>query len=95
MKKCAALIKEDYEYHLYGDCLDFCMCAITKKPCLGRVISDPNNQTSQFVSRAKCSIGDKEIENCPLFGASNSIIVKLIEERLEKEKNELLREIGV
>lgn len=95
MKKCTALIKEDYEYHLSGDCSDFCLCAITKKPCLGRVISDPNDQSSQFFSRAKCSIDDKEIEVCPLFGASSSIIVKLLEERLEKEKKELLGEIGL
>lgn len=93
MKKCTALIKENYEYHLSGDCSGYCICAITKKPCLGRIISDPEDRSNQFFSRAKCSIDDEELKSCPLYGADNSVILKLIEERLEKDKNEIMDEI--
>ena len=59
---CPALYKEDYGYHLSGDCTKFCLCILNDMKCIGRVISDPDDQSSQFFSRGKCSIDMEQIK---------------------------------
>jgi hypothetical protein len=90
---CPALIKEDYEYHLSGDAAKFCICTLNNEACKGRVISDPDNLSSQFFSRGKCSIDMEEIKKCPVYGCSASILKLILKEKLEKEMNDKLNSI--
>lgn len=91
---CSALINEDYQYHLSGDCNKFCICSITDKPCLGREISDDKDRSSQFFSRARCGIVKEKLYRCPAYGLFKEMTTQLIElrqktilqEKLEKLK---------
>jgi len=64
---CPALTKENYEYHLSGDAASFCICILNELPCKGRVIRDPDHQSSQFFSRGKCVIDMDKIITCPMY----------------------------
>jgi len=65
---CKALSNENYEYHLSYDTQKFCVCAITKIACKGRVIHDPDDKSSQFFGRSKCAIDTDTIKECPAYG---------------------------
>lgn len=91
---CPALIDENYEYHLSGDATKFCKCAVTEKACVGRVISDPEDRSSQFFSRGKCMINQSELLNCALYGASKEVIVETIKHRHNLKLEEKLKQLG-
>lgn len=88
---CPALINENYKYHLSGDCEDFCICSINGRPCTGRVIRDPDDQSSQFFSRAKCMISQNGLNKCPLYGVSEQIFTQIIKDKMQKELEEKLK----
>lgn len=92
---CLGLTNENYEYHLSGDCREFCKCMITGNPCLGKTIRDPEDRSSQFFSRAKV-VMDVELakKSCPLYGAPKEIFSVIIKERAEKELNEKLKSLS-
>lgn len=90
---CPGLINENYKYHLSGDCVKFCICSLTNKACLGRQISDPDDQSSQFFSRTKCSISKKGLESCPIYGASRETFIQVIKEKLQKELEDKIKNI--
>ena len=84
-KTCPAMSNEDYEYHLSGDCGDYCHCMITGKACLGRTIEDPEDASSRFVSRAKCMIDPDKLNRCPLLGAPKPIFAEVVKAKTEAE----------
>lgn len=90
---CPALTKENYKYHLSGDAADYCICAITGNGCFGRVISDPDDQSSQFFSRGKCSIDPEEIKRCPLYGVSKETFQAVLRDRAQREFNDKVSQI--
>jgi len=90
---CPALTNENYKYHLSGDAADYCICAITGNGCFGRVISDPDDQSSQFFSRGKCSIDLEEIKRCPLYGVSKETFQTVLKDRAQQEFNEKVNQI--
>ena len=90
---CPALVKKNYNYHLSGDCDEFCKCSINDEPCRGRIITDPKNNTSQFFSRGMCNIDFDRIKACPLYGVSKETFVAIIKDRVEKELKEKLENI--
>ena len=83
--KCNALVNEDYEYHLEGDAQEFCKCVITDKGCVARRISDPENQSSRFFAKGKCSIEPSLYPECPAYGATKDMIKKLMTIRLDEK----------
>ena len=92
-KVCNGLINEDYKYHLSGDCLEFCLCVVTKKRCMGVVVVDSDDQSSQFFSRGKNVVVEKLLNKCPLYGGSSEVFQTLIKDRMEKELNETLKKL--
>lgn len=90
---CPALYKENYEYHLSGHSAEFCLCILNDEPCKGRVISDPDDQSSQFFSRGKCTIDMEEIKKCPMYGMSKETFQTILKEKAEKELNEKLNHL--
>jgi len=86
---CPALKKEDYEYHLSGDCTSYCICLLTNKPCIGRRIADPQDRTSQFFSRAKCMISQKGLHDCPIYGVSKDLFVEIFKDKANQEINRI------
>ena len=91
---CPALHKENYKYHLSGDCAEFCKCILNDRKCIGRVISDPDDQSSQFFSRAKCSIDMDEIKKCPMYGMSKETFVLIMREKAQKEFDKKIQFFG-
>jgi len=92
---CPVLTNENYEYHLSGDCNPYCICSLNNLPCRGRVIEDPEVQTSRFISRAKCMISESVIKRCPVYGLSKETFALIIKEKMQKELDEKLRNIGI
>lgn len=92
---CPALTNENYEYHLSGDCDQFCRCMINNRPCIGRDVSDPDDQSSHFFSRATCQISISRIKKCPLYGLPARLFVEIIKEKTQLELEEKLSKIGV
>ncbi len=90
---CPALTKENYKYHLSGDAAEFCICALTGNGCLGREIIDPDDQSSQFVSRGRCSIDFDEIKSCPVYGVSKETFQAILKDRAQKEFDEKISQI--
>ena len=88
---CPALTKENYEYHLSGDARDYCRCILNDRACTGRVISDPDDASSRFFSRGKCSIEQKGLEKCPLYGSSKETFRQIIKDKAEKELEDKLK----
>ena len=93
-KICNGLIKEDYEYHLSGDCFEFCHCVITNERCPGIIVEDPENRLSQFFSRAKNVPDNSRLNKCPLFGSSAGLIKQIAKERILREAEERINSIG-
>lgn len=90
---CPALTKEDYKYHLSGDAEEYCICAITNLKCLGRVIDDPDDQSTQFFSRGKCIIDPDMIKRCPLYGVSTETLKYVLKDKAQKEFDEKINQI--
>ena len=90
---CPALVKENYEYHLSGDCDEFCLCSINDKPCRGRVIGDPEDASSRFFSRGMCNIDLKKIKRCPVYGVSKETFEAIIRDRAQRELDEKLNTV--
>lgn len=93
-KICNGLIKEDYDYHLSGDCLDYCHCVVTNKRCIGIEVDDPDDQSSQFFSRGKNIPNEKKLLKCPMFGLSVETFQTIVKERLVKEMEMKVNMIG-
>ena len=93
-KICNGLIKEDYEYRLSGDSLDYCLCVVTNKRCVGIDVEDPEDRSSQFFSRGKNVPNDKKLKKCPMFGLSVETFQQIVKERLTMEMDERLNKIG-
>jgi hypothetical protein len=90
---CPALYKEDYEYHLSGDCAVFCLCILNDEKCKGRVIDDPDDQSSQFFSRGRCDIDLDKIKKCPLYGMSKDTFQTILKEKTQKELDDKLNHL--
>lgn len=91
---CPALKNEDYEYGLSGDVADEkCLCVLNDEPCMGRVIIDPDDQSSQFFSRGKCAFDMDEIKKCPAYGLSKETLKLILKEKVEKETEEKLNQL--
>ena len=82
---CKALSNENYEYHLSGDARKYCVCAITKLECKGRIIHDPKENSSQFFSRGKCAIDTDTIKECPAYGLSKETFIDIMKSRADAE----------
>ena len=91
---CPALTKENYKYHLSGDSAKFCRCMVNDEPCKGRIIDDPDDQSSQFFSRGKCMIDMEKIKKCPLYGSSKETFAAIIKDKAKKELDEKLKQLG-
>lgn len=90
---CAALINENYDYHLSGDCDPFCICILNGRACHGRVIEDPDDQSTRFFSRGKCLISQSGLKSCPIYGASKETFVQIIKDKAQKELEEKLKSV--
>lgn len=93
LRECSALTKVDRDYHLSGDCEEFFICGITGRACIVREISDPDDQSSQFFSRAKCSFDPDEAANCPAYGIDKETQKILLKARADAEHKERLAAI--
>jgi hypothetical protein len=91
---CPALTNEDYNYHLSGDAASFCLCLLNNEGCRGRIITNPDDQSSSFFSRGKCSIDFDRIKSCPLYGMGKETFKTVLKEKTEKELNEKLNKLG-
>lgn len=90
---CNGLIKEDYDYHLSGDCSDFCHCILTDKYCIGMTVQDPEDQSTDFFSRGRNIPDDNRLKKCPTYGCSPETFKIILNEKKEsdlKKKLELL-----
>ena len=86
IKICTALTNENYEYRLSGDNNDYCICTLNDRKCIGIDVEDPNNQSSQFFSKGKNVINEKNMQNCPAYGCTKEVITLILE---GKTKNKL------
>ena len=93
-KVCPALIDLNYEYHLSGDAAKFCRCVMNNEPCVGRIVTDPDELSSDYFSRGKCSIDLERIKKCPMYGISAETFKIVLKEKQEMELNEKLNNIN-
>lgn len=91
---CPALTNENYEYHLSGDCKNFCICSLNNKPCKGRRIGDPDGASSDFFSRGKCMVSINGLKSCPVHGISKETFVLILKDKMQKELDDKLRNLG-
>jgi len=92
---CPAMINENYGYHLSGDAGKFCTCSLTNKRCIGIVVADPDDQSSQFFSRGRCIVDKHEIKKCPLYGVvSKELIVSILKDKAKLVLEEKIKEIN-
>lgn len=91
---CPALTNENYEYHLSGDAASFCVCTLNDLGCKGRVIEDPDDQSSQFFSRGKCMIDTEKIKTCPMFGCTAETFKNVLKDKMQKEMKDKLSGIS-
>jgi len=82
---CPALTNENYDYHLSGDCNKYCKCLLNDKKCIARIIDDPDDASSQFVSRAKCLIDKNKLNDCPVYGMSNETFKLILTDKTQSE----------
>jgi len=92
---CPALINENYDYHLSGDCDEFCRCIINGKKCIGRVIEDRDDASTQFFSRAMCLMNEDLLNKCPMYGLSKETFALIIKEKLQLEMDKKLASVGL
>jgi len=92
-KECEALINRHSEYHLSGDLDEYFRCAITGNACIGKIILDEDDQTSQFFLRAHAKIDMAKIKKCPSFGLDKEMVKTLILKRKDIELNETLNKL--
>jgi len=88
---CPAMINEDYEYHLSGDCLSYCTCLLNDEQCVGIVRVDDDDRSSEFFSRARNRFDEEAINRCPMYGVSAETIKQFI---IEKANTEMEKKIG-
>ena len=91
---CHALINENYETMLSGECNKFCTCAITERQCSGAYIDDSEDASSQFVSRARNHMSNRRLNSCPMYGLSREIYVLAVKERAQKKLEETLSKMS-
>jgi hypothetical protein len=92
-KTCPAMTNEYYDYKLSGDAGKHCTCKLNNIRCIGIVVVDLDDQSSQFFSRGKCQLVESKITDCPVYGASKKTIGRIIKEKAEKELKEKLKGI--
>lgn len=90
---CNGLINEDYEYHLSGDCADFCKCVLTDKHCIGMEVDDPEGLSSQFFSRGRNIPNENRLKGCPTYGLSSDTFVQILKEKTEVALNNKLNNL--
>ena len=93
-KTCPAMTDEYYDYKLSGDAAEHCQCILNKKLCVGIHVVDLDDQSSQFFSRGKCQLVRKDLKNCPVYGGSSETIKLLAREKLQKEFDDKMNQIG-
>jgi len=76
---CPGLVNEDYETMFSNDCLKFCLCAVTDRGCHGRFVSDSEDASSQFFSRARCHMNQDGLDSCPMYGMPPAMFVDAIQ----------------
>ena len=91
---CPALTDENYEYELSGDAGKHCQCILNKKRCIAIHVVDPDDQSSQFFSRCKCQLDRDDLKDCPVYGGSKETIKLLAREKLQKDNDEKMNQIG-
>ena len=89
-KICNALINENYDYMLSGDCLSYCKCMLNDKRCIGMEVEDPEDRSSQFFSRGKNVPSKSKLKKCPVYGSSLEVFTMIVKERAEREPSEKL-----
>ena len=89
-KICNGLTKIDFDYHLSGDCLEFCHCILTNERCIGIWVDDPEDRSSQFFSRGKNVVSEKGLKKCPTYGASVETFKQILKEKTDRELEEKL-----
>jgi len=92
-KECEALINRNSEYRLSGDCAEFFLCAITGAPCIGRQITDDDDQSSRFFSRGHATIDKEALKNCASYGITKEELPEVIRKRREKETQDLINKL--
>ncbi len=91
---CPALVKENYDYMLSGDCYDYCRCLVNGTRCPGFYVDDPEDQSSRFFSRGKNIFDPEAIKKCPMYGMSRETFAAVIKDRSEKEVKEKMEHLG-
>ena len=92
-KTCPAMTNEYYDYKLSGDAATHCQCKLNDRLCVGISVVDLDDQSSQFFSRGKCQVVEKDLKKCPVYGASKETIALIIKEKAQKELEEKLKGI--
>jgi len=94
VKECEALINRNSNYRLSGALGDYFTCAISGEPCLGKIICDEDDQSSQFFSRSHAKIDMEKIKRCPMFGTiSKEQLPDMIRKRMEGKANEIINKL--
>jgi hypothetical protein len=91
---CPALIKENYEYQLSGDCSSFCICTLNDRRCVGFKVEDPEDRSSNFCSRGKNILDENRLKTCPAYGISKESFVLIVKDKMQKQLNEKLNNIN-
>lgn len=91
---CHALINENYETMLSGECHKYCTCAITEKQCSGAYLQDDEDASSRFVSRARNHMSQFRLNSCPMYGLSREIYILAVKERAQKKLEETLSKMS-
>lgn len=91
---CPALINEDYEYKFSDDCRKFCTCAITGSQCIGTVVADSEEASTNMFSRAKCHMSTKKLNQCPMYGLPKDLYIQAVKHRAELKLQDTLNQMG-
>lgn len=91
---CPALMDENYEYDLSGDAYNgHNKCMLNGKTCVGIVVTDPEDRSSQFFSRGKPSVDMDAIQECPVYGSSKETIMTIVKEKAEADLAKKLKHL--